>query len=434
MSRPHRLLALAAALAWAISPVRAAPIVISSAEIWDGVNNPHAAQGVTLTPAPLDFSAPAVYTIPDGLRLDAGAIIYMRDPNAPDGAPQNELDLGTPSITFEFQGTNGLQFNDPTAYFDLYEGTRNGAARTLQLNLNGKDITSIANAGVFQNRNPGRDNMLLTINGRNVTLDRIDLTRGDSQPQNVVISASGSVDVGFISTLDNNAGGNNAGNVDITASQITVRRGISTFADRTGSATSNGNITLTALQPPGFDPTSATNTKDNRIVLGGLIKTNGARTDQPASGNLTLTATQVILNEDVVLNLDESATTTINAGQVKGKWLANQLFVNNSASVASASHTTNWNGQPPGGPNDVNGDGNVDLLDYDVIRSNFGLSGAGVLGDTNFDNKVDLRDFVNWRNAFSAPGGGGNVPEPGSLGLILFAGMGAAALLRRRGK
>ncbi|MEM7681947.1 MAG: dockerin type I domain-containing protein [Planctomycetota bacterium] len=68
---------------------------------------------------------------------------------------------------------------------------------------------------------------------------------------------------------------------------------------------------------------------------------------------------------------------------------------------------------------DANGDGVVDLLDFDVMAGNFGASttqGASA-GDFNGDGVVDLLDFDLLSGNFgaSAPG---NVPEPASLALI----------------
>ncbi|MEM6749290.1 MAG: dockerin type I domain-containing protein [Planctomycetota bacterium] len=79
---------------------------------------------------------------------------------------------------------------------------------------------------------------------------------------------------------------------------------------------------------------------------------------------------------------------------------------------------------------DANGDGVVDLLDFDVLAQNFGSStGNGAAdGDFNADGVVDLLDFDVLAQNFgsSSPSA---VPEPASLGLI---GPGAAALVTGR--
>ncbi|MEM7680993.1 MAG: LamG-like jellyroll fold domain-containing protein [Planctomycetota bacterium] len=81
---------------------------------------------------------------------------------------------------------------------------------------------------------------------------------------------------------------------------------------------------------------------------------------------------------------------------------------------------------------DANGDGNVDLLDFDILASNFGAGpgfGGGIAGgDFNEDGNVDLLDFDILAGNFGASSPGA-VPEPASLGLLA---LGGAALLRGR--
>ncbi|MEM7680855.1 MAG: Type 1 glutamine amidotransferase-like domain-containing protein [Planctomycetota bacterium] len=85
---------------------------------------------------------------------------------------------------------------------------------------------------------------------------------------------------------------------------------------------------------------------------------------------------------------------------------------------------------PPDLPGDANGDGLVDLLDFDVLAQHFGSNtGAGPAeGDFNADGVVDLLDFDVLAQHFgsSAPGA---VPEPASLAVL---GLGGAASMARR--
>jgi hypothetical protein len=84
---------------------------------------------------------------------------------------------------------------------------------------------------------------------------------------------------------------------------------------------------------------------------------------------------------------------------------------------------------------DVDGDGSVELEDFDIIKNNFRQSPRSrTQGDLTGDTLVSLPDFTQWKGAFT--GGGGSiagldmsfvsVPEPSSLALaglmsLLFA-------------
>lgn len=44
-------------------------------------------------------------------------------------------------------------------------------------------------------------------------------------------------------------------------------------------------------------------------------------------------------------------------------------------------------------PGDANGDGKVNILDFNIVASHFSQTGASILGDINHDGKVDILDF-----------------------------------------
>ena len=69
-------------------------------------------------------------------------------------------------------------------------------------------------------------------------------------------------------------------------------------------------------------------------------------------------------------------------------------------------------------PGDINGDGKVDLVDFNILKVNFGLSGDDVQrsdGDLNGDHTVNLVDFNELKTNFgtTAP-----VPEPGAIAIV----------------
>lgn len=81
---------------------------------------------------------------------------------------------------------------------------------------------------------------------------------------------------------------------------------------------------------------------------------------------------------------------------------------------------------------DVDGNGLVEIADFNVIRDNFYLEGATFAqGDLTFDERVTIADFEQWKNNF--PGNGAAmlpllfsaVPEPGSAALLLIASIAA---------
>ena len=95
---------------------------------------------------------------------------------------------------------------------------------------------------------------------------------------------------------------------------------------------------------------------------------------------------------------------------------------------------------------DANGDGIVDIDDFEIIRANFGRDGnsEGVVlmktdGDLVDDNVVDFLDYGQWKQA--APpelgdlshllGGDSTVPEPSTLALLLLSGFAVVAVKRR---
>ena len=103
----------------------AAPVIIATPEDWNGILNPHEADGVTLTGsgAPGD---PAVYTIPDGMRIESTGAIRLT------AEIDNENDNA--NIVFVFARGN-LQI-DLGGYLEMSLGNRNDT-RSFVLNMGG---------------------------------------------------------------------------------------------------------------------------------------------------------------------------------------------------------------------------------------------------------------------------------------------------------
>jgi hypothetical protein len=90
-------------------------------------------------------------------------------------------------------------------------------------------------------------------------------------------------------------------------------------------------------------------------------------------------------------------------------------------------------------PGDVNGDGHVDVFDFNIIRDHLFTSGTRAQGDLTNDGFVDFSDFRAWKSAPPSGAGAGAslnaaVPEPASAVLAMIAtACGFAARRRRRG-
>ncbi len=82
---------------------------------------------------------------------------------------------------------------------------------------------------------------------------------------------------------------------------------------------------------------------------------------------------------------------------------------------------------------DFNGDGTLDVADFQVLVANYRTGTTYAEGDFTTDGVVDLRDFVGFRLAFeAAAAGGAAVPEPSAMILAMMALAAFAKTFRRR--
>jgi hypothetical protein len=301
-----------------VAPSTAA-IVVSGSEVWDGVNNPHAAQGVTL--------AGNVYTIPDQLVIGSGARIYLNDPTTPGSSS---------SITFQFN-SGGLTFTDSTSIIDVYTGGRFVSPATFTLNMGNAPVATLsAGAGRIVNGasvidgNSG-DSMAVVINSNlDVELGEIDIRRIDSRSVGINITSGGNVSINRLANPDTNSGGDAVLDVNVTARSMTLGD-IDTRAFRPDGIRRNGDINLTALAPPIFDSLNALGNlaAQNVITLNGLVNTDGPPTNND-DGDLNLTAVKVVLGSAFKANLSENANFNVLAGIAAGGYTPAALFMNAS--------------------------------------------------------------------------------------------------------
>jgi hypothetical protein len=298
-----------------------AAIVISTDEVWDGINNPQAAAGVTLTNG--------VYSIPTSVTINPGVTVYLQDPFTSNVSN---------NITWEFTGSGGLTFGDAASGIDVYIGDRN-SGRTFTLNLNNNAIAgSVSGAGrifngLFAQGGQSGGSMGVTINAvGNVAVGEIDLTRNDAAAGPINITSQGTVNVGKMGTADVNDGGNDGRPINIAANAIVVGD-IDTRSDRTaGSGAANGNISLRALGQPAnsISNASANLAAVNSVTLKGLVRTNGLLPLNPG-GNLNVTAVKMVLDSTFSTDLSELADFNASLGALGGGFTQASLLVNNSS-------------------------------------------------------------------------------------------------------
>jgi hypothetical protein len=168
-----------------------------------------------------------------------------------------------------------------------------------------------------------------------------------------------------------------------------------------------------------FDPALTEGGKSMRAYVDG-VEVNSKTTD-PALAAFTTTA-ELLVGDG------------FRPGQFE-KWIDEARMHDNALSSADivASFNAGPTPVPAGLLGDINGDGQVDGLDLNILGANWQDSPTTLAtGDINGDGTTDGLDLnllgSNWQAGVPAPGAA--IPEPASLALL---GLGAMAMLRRLG-
>jgi hypothetical protein len=350
------------------SGVLTGPVEVVSREYWDGVDNPHAVDGVLLTGSGTEGD-PATYTVPRGLTLSANGQIYTSKPTGQDSQQNGTVPQGL-HIRFNIEGNLSLAGTNNAFVIALHARDVWIGQKSLILDLSGTNsivgqgrivglgnrVDSLVFPDCFDRDTP----RILTIsNVVDVSLYDINVqTRNvNNWGRPLSILATGRIEVpGGIDNSDRDGGGDGGNDVTLTAKTIRVS-GIRSDSARTSSFRNVGRITLRALAPPGFDiADGASNNSNNWITVSGNLRASTPQTNT-TWGTITL--------EGVVLELAPGAAVNANAGypdtpadkliwnvgQIKNGATATDLFRNRSAGTYTANHVVNWSGTlPPATP------------------------------------------------------------------------------------
>ncbi|MFO0897237.1 MAG: dockerin type I domain-containing protein [Pirellulales bacterium] len=116
-------------------------------------------------------------------------------------------------------------------------------------------------------------------------------------------------------------------------------------------------------------------------------------------------------------------------GLFTGKWAADGQEFTLPLRMAETYSHVRMHLQPLAG--DANGDGQVDLGDFGILKDHFGNAGGNSEGDSNGDGQIDLSDFGLLKRNFGKSVTVA-VPEPPALLLGILAAVVAVAHPRRR--
>jgi hypothetical protein len=348
-----------------VSGVLTGPVEIVSREYWDGVDNPHAIDGVVLTGSGTEDD-PATYTVPRGLNLSANGQIYTSKPTGQD-SQQNGTAPQALHIRFNIEGNLNMASNNNAFVIAIHARDGGPGRKNLILDLNGTNsivgqgrilglgnrVDSVLFPDCFDRDTP---RVLTITNVNNVSLYDINVqTRssnfsGSGTGRPLLIMASGTIQVtSGVDNSDRDGGGDGGGDVSLIGKTVTVTT-IRSDSARTGSFRGVGNITLRALAPPGFNPADgANNNSNNWLTVRGNLR---AATPQTNTTWGTITTESVVLTFGSAATVNAGANYTNtpadklpwNVGQIKNGAAATDLFRNQSAGTYAANYVVDWSG------------------------------------------------------------------------------------------
>lgn len=327
----------------------AAPVEVVTREIWDGVANPHASDGVTLTGTGTE-SDPATYTVPRGLLLYSDGQIYTSQAT---GAGSEDSGSAL-HIKFNILGDLNMDANN-NAFVTAVHSRQGVGLRNLILDLNGTN--SIVGAGrivglgnrvnalvfpdCFDNDTP-RILTITNVNNLKFFDINVQVRNANNWGRPLLIKANGIVEVtSGIDNSDRDSGGDGGNDVSVFAKGIRVN-GIDTRSFRTANFRNVGNITLKALAAPGYNAADgANNAVANKTTATATLRPTTPQTNTTWG---TITCESVILNLGTNANLQSPAPgkTTVNVGKIQGGVSAGVLFTNLATDAFTAAIVPNY--------------------------------------------------------------------------------------------
>jgi len=329
------------------------------------------------------------------------------------------------------------------------------------------DGTKTARSLVFDNANS------YSLSGGTIVLSAYTQADIDTNPGNETVLLSG-----INGTLISRSGSHTIGsNIVLNTPLVATVNPGSTLAVTGDLITNNRNVTKAGggtLVVKNVRTSGSLSTTGALTVSGGTLRVAANGTDTGVSNVSTLsiagvtdawTARVDLNNNSLVVDYTGSSplATVMNqlkAGYNGGAWGGNGVDSSSAAAAAPTSQRTglgygeasllvgptggSWKGQTVDGTavlvtytlyGDANLDKTVDTVDFNLLASNFGLTGKQWTdGDANYDGTVDTVDFnllaANFAQVLPADAAslGALVPEPSSIALLAAA----APLLRRR--